>query len=53
MIVLQDAGNISFEFNDTPVGGEWKMGTILSPPEKKDRSIIPTELKILVSKKHK
>ena len=53
MIVLPHTGSTSFEFNNTPVGGEWKLGTLLSLAEKKDHSIVPSELKILVSKKHK
>lgn len=53
MIVLEHNGSSTFEFNDTPVGGEWKLGTFLSPAEKKDPSVVPGELKILISKKHK
>ncbi|MDB5198757.1 MAG: hypothetical protein JWO92_720 [Chitinophagaceae bacterium] len=52
MIALEP-GDSSPGFNDTPVGGEWKIGTLLSPAEKKDHSIIPSDLKLLIVKKHK
>jgi hypothetical protein len=51
--VVLHPGESSSVFNNTAAGGNWKIGTILSPAEKKDRSLIPTELKLLLIEKHK
>jgi hypothetical protein len=51
-VTLDHKGSKSEEFHDTPVGGIWQIGTILSAEEKKDHTIAPPILRILVTKKH-
>ena len=52
MIVLLHPGSSSLELDNNNIGGEWKIGTLLTPAEKKDPTVAPAVLKILLNKKH-
>ena len=53
LVVLPQNGSKSFEFNNTPIGGVWKIGTLLSRSEQKNPETAPAILKIIINKKHK
>jgi uncharacterized membrane protein SirB2 len=52
MITLPERGSQSTELNTTSIGGEWKIGTLLTQMEISEPKLRPTVLKILLDKKH-
>lgn len=52
MITLPENGSQSTELNTTSIGGEWKVGTLLTRMELSEPKLRPRVLKILLDKKH-
>ena len=53
MITLHHIGDHSSTFNNTEIGGIWRIATLLSPSEIQDPKIRPRGLQFVINKKHK